>query len=59
MGSKARGVEIVGDRPHGTVVKRLFERLPYVAKRADDKSASAKTTKRNAPQRQVGLTVHV
>ena len=59
MGSKARGVEIVGDRHHRTVVKRLFERLPYVAKRADDKSASAKTTKRNAPQRQVGLTAQV
>ena len=26
MGSKARGVEIVGDRPHGTVVKAMFER---------------------------------
>ena len=26
MGSKARGVEIVGDRPHGTVVKGLFAR---------------------------------
>ena len=59
MGSKARGVEIVGDRPHGTVVKRLFERLPYIAKRTDDKSASAKTTKRSAPQRKVGLTAHV
>ena len=59
MGSKARGVEIVGDRHHRTVVKRLFERLPYIAKRADDKSASAKTTKRNAPQRQVGLTAQV
>ena len=35
--------------PRGTVVKGLFERLPYIAKRADDKSASAKTTKRNAP----------
>ena len=26
MGSKARGVEIVGDRPHGTVVKAMFAR---------------------------------
>lgn len=49
MGSKARGVEIVGDRHHRTVVKRLFERLPYIAKRADDKSASADATKKNAP----------
>lgn len=59
MGSKARGVEIVGDRHHRTVVKRLFERLPYIAKRADDKSASADATKKNAPQRKVGLTAHV
>ena len=28
-------------------------------KRADDKSASAKTTKKNAPERKVGLTAHV
>ena len=27
MGSKARGVEIVGDRPHGTVVKAMFARF--------------------------------
>ena len=26
MGSKARGVEIVGDRPRGTVVKAMFAR---------------------------------
>ena len=26
MGSKARGVEIVGDRPHGTVVEGVFAR---------------------------------
>ena len=26
MGSKARGVEIVGDSPHGTVVKAMFVR---------------------------------
>ena len=49
MGSKARGVEIVGDSHHRTVVKRLFERLPYIAKRADDKSASAEATKEKAP----------
>ena len=53
-----KGSKAVGDSHHITVVKRLFERLPYIAKRADDKSASAKTTKRNAPQRQVGLTAH-
>ena len=33
--------------------------LPYSVKRADDKSASAKTTKTNAPLRKVGLTAHV
>ena len=26
MGSKARGVEIVGDRPRGTIAKGLFAR---------------------------------
>ena len=30
-----------------------------VAKRADDKAASAEATKRNAPKRKVGLTAHV
>ena len=30
-----------------------------VVKRAGDKSASAKATKKNAPQRKVGLTAHV
>ena len=54
-----KGSKAVGDSHHRTVVKRLFERLPYIAKRDDDKSASADATKKNAPQRKVGLTAHV
>ena len=32
MGSKARGVEIVGDRPRGTVVKAMFARCCWRAR---------------------------
>lgn len=37
MGSKARGVEIVGDRPHGTVVKAMFASRPKVNARYESK----------------------
>ena len=36
-------------RPRGTVVKAMLARFLQAVKRADDKSASADATKRNAP----------
>ena len=39
----------LGIRPRGTVVKAMLARFLQAVKRADDKSANAKTTKENAP----------
>ena len=44
----------LGIRPRGTVVKAMLARFLQAVKRADDKSANAKATNKNAPQRQVG-----